>query len=724
MVTTSVLSLHTDLCFFFSHIEHGNKMTGHELTDKEKMNDVYNEGVRAMKHGRWKLTKTAFLHYLASIEEGPVGPCAENVLQIAQQLEEAGKFFCKILSYKEAIRTFDTAFLVLSASKKANSRRLYNNFEDSEVDIEENTDSEEDEVLWSETNTTKKKNHIEDTKKPHPEITHVNNCMSEMRIDDEVLNSLERRMASIFKREMNCVLQTGNVNELASLATKRLGHFRKNVADAAVCATLGNIFLEIGEAQVDSFRVSSATDTLEKSSKYFKRMGVQWTNADSVPIAKLLGTLGYCYMYTGTKVGTQCLKLANSIWQRLRWPVEEAHAVLSAMKHSVESELKTSKNPDDREACSNMMKFYVKLKPMHQELKVADAFVHLGAAAFQNSHEKRAVGYFEQALWIYKQRASPDTNRNDIVKVLRFIGISSYNCRNFEKAAKAYTECLAIIQKTDGMSTTKMNQLAECYASLGFTFSRLRDFDQMLHFYEMALELQKNLAAEDLELIQTNVGSLYFVKAVKAEKSGDVESADVFFQKAEASFNRAQRYSWKSFPFINFGYYLLCRERYTEAVQILSQGYHNGQVDKDTVEFDHTEDPILIEDLQFELEEREDIRMPSAILALYLQTLAHTRMVDDETARQCVERLNKEITSCKYEAYYVEGFGVERMKALCYSLLGYAYRHLGCHSQALEAFNSAACLLPSYTAANRNVESQKGFLASRQLDKTPNAITG
>jgi len=46
--------------------------------------------------------------------------------------------------------------------------------------------------------------------------------------------------------------------------------------------------------------------------------------------------------------------------------------------------------------------------------------------------------------------------------------------------------------------------ILDCCASLGFTYSQLRDFDNMLMHYERALQLESCLAYKDLQLIETN----------------------------------------------------------------------------------------------------------------------------------------------------------------------------------------------------------------------------
>ena len=75
------------------------------------------------------------------------------------------------------------------------------------------------------------------------------------------------------------------------------------------------------------------------------------------------------------------------------------------------------------------------------------------------------------------------------------------------------------------------------------------------------------------------------------------------------------------------------RQQYQQCLVFLQQGYLNGVLDKDTVEFDHTEDPILIPDLQVELENRDHIRVPAVVVSLYLKSLAQKRNGDTAGAR-------------------------------------------------------------------------------------------
>ena len=462
---------------------------------------------------------------------------------------------------------------------------------------------------------------------------------------------------------------------------------------------LADVWIDLGQAQVENTLCGSAVESLEQA----RTLLMHLDPSGSLRMAKTLSTLGYCYLCTSDSRATECLAQALHLWRALQWPLDNAQTILNCMKHYLEARFREKCFDDDQDICTEMMQLHQLMHHFGLGMQVADAFTYLGTVAFHKENERKATAYFERALALYKQVAQSEEHKEEMRKLLRFIGVACYNSRDFHKAARSYQECLQMLEQGHATNMSKAGQIADCCASLGFTYSRLRDFDNMLRYYERALQLESSLASEDLQLIETNIGSLYHVRAVKHKQRGEMEQANTFFQLAENAFSRALRYSWKSFPYINYGYYLLCRGQHPEAVSVLQQGYLNSVIDKDTVEFDHTEDPILIEDLQLELAGREDIRMPAVIIALYLKVLAQVGMGNLLGAGQTAGQLQQEVASCHYDSYYIEGYGEQRMKALSYSLLGYGYRAVGWNNQARDSFRTALTTLPEYKAAMHNL---------------------
>ncbi len=500
------------------------------------------------------------------------------------------------------------------------------------------------------------------------------------------------------RHAVNTSLHLGDCGGAASVVQK-YRHLLEGGDDASKLA-LADILYELGISHVDHSLCNSAIEPLEQCYYTLLNMNVP---CDGPKIAKLLSSLGYCYLCTNDQRAKECLSEAMKLWKSLEWPLEEISLILTTMKHFLETQFSTQNFDEDQEVCEDMLKLHQIMSKMGMNKKVSHAFTYLGTVAFHKENEQKATMYFEQAVLLCKSTPMTEENREEIQKLLRFIGVASYNGRDFNKAAKSYLECLQLLEKGAQNNVNKAAQIAECCASLGFTYSRLRDFDNMLRYYERALELEGRLAPEDLQLIETNIGSLYHVKAVNFEKNGDDSNAKKYYNLAETAFNRALRYSWKSFPYINYGYYLLCRAQYSEAANVLQQGYVNGVIDKDTVEFDHTEDPILIDDLRIELEGREDIRMPAVVIALYLKTLAQSGMENTVGASHTAMQLEQEVTTCRFETYYTEGYGEQRMKALSFSLLGYAYRSLGWYSEAQRAWQTSLTVMPGYRAAMKNL---------------------
>ncbi len=513
-------------------------------------------------------------------------------------------------------------------------------------------------------------------------------------------------VARALKHAINTCLHIGDCVGGASIVQK-YRHLLESADDASKVA-LAHIQYDLGISHVEHSLCTSAVEPLEQCYFTFLQFGPP---AIEPQIAKLLSSLGYCYLVTNDARAKDCLGEAMKQWKALNWPFEELNLILNTMKHYLETQFVTESLDDDVGVCEEMLKLHQVLTKMGLHKKVSHAFTYLGTVAFHKENEQKATLYFEQAVSLCKSAPGQMTeeNREELLKLLRFIGVASYNGRDFHKAAKSYQECLSLLEKQPSDSTAKAGQIAECCASLGFTYSRLRDFDNMLKYYEKALELEGRLAPEDLQLIETNIGSLYHVKAVNHEHNKNLSDAKRYYNLAENAFNRALRYSWKSFPYINFGYYLLCRGQYSDATSVLQQGYLNGVIDKDTVEFDHTEDPILIDDLRIELEGREDIRMPAVVIALYLKTLAQNGMGNTVGAAHTAIQLEQEINACRFDTYYTEGYGEERMRALSYSLLGYGYRALGWLSKAQNMWQTAIRILPGYSAAMKNLRSMSVF---------------
>lgn len=473
--------------------------------------------------------------------------------------------------------------------------------------------------------------------------------------------------------------------------------------------TLGSLHCNIGEAFVDQHAILTGTNILEAGKEYLLQFN-HFQNA-KVKCAELLSVLGYCYLCSGNADAAEdCLLDAVELWTKLNFPLFKIEICVNTMKYYVESKIRgESYNADELHVCTDMLMLHKSLGNRGLQLtEVPEAFHYLARMAFLKEKEKTSLAFFEKALTLYRQLPPTESNRDIILQLLCDVGITCYNCRCFSKAVEAYTECLSMLkQGCNGVSlssSSSQTKFAECCAALGFTYSRLRNFDMMLEYYEKALELQTRLAADDLELIETNIGSLYHVKAVLHSNKNEELEAAIYFRKSEAAFTTALKYSWRSFPYINYGYYLLCRQKYQEAEQVLQQGYLNGVVDRDTVEFDHTEDPILLEDLKKELEDCDDIRMPSTIIALYLKTLSQQRGGDTDGAKHTANQFKHELQVCKFESYYTEGFGLDRMKALCHSLLGYAYKEIGLRSDSRCQFLVALECMPEYRPAIKNIK--------------------
>ena len=368
----------------------------------------------------------------------------------------------------------------------------------------------------------------------------------------------------------------------------------------------------------------------------------------------------------------------------------------------------------DKQTCADLLSLHAMYARHNLCGEVPDTLSYLGSVALHRERPVSAVLYFSHAVALCRrQPLTPDQLR----KLLRLTAISSYNCERYKTAVACYREYLSLLEaeaRAAGSDDTAMReQIAECCASLGFTYARLRHFDNMLLYYERALLAPGRLRADDRELIETNIGGLYHVKAARTEAAGDAAQAAYCYERAEQAFAYALRYTHRSFPFISYGYYLLWRGRYVAAAAMLDTAFTNGVRDRDTVEFDRAELPILLPDLRAELVDRDDLRVPATVIALYLRALAEARQPDMPAAGLTLQQLAREAHSCHYDAYFVENYGTARMRALAHSLLGYAYAAAGDHGDALAAFQQAVDFLPGYRVALNNVAAQKAAITGQ-----------
>ncbi|ELU09653.1 hypothetical protein CAPTEDRAFT_224250 [Capitella teleta] len=544
-----------------------------------------------------------------------------------------------------------------------------------------------------------------------------NKCMAAHLAKDCFFYALEiqanvgrcERSSKTMSEALECLIQTHLHNDDLESAKTLLDEWNRkqltpNHPDVKLALGRGN--MEFGLALVKNCRYKVAIDYLTPAVEVLEEYDPQFRNSESEAI--FASALGYCiYMATGTMSALSTLRQARILWKSLNWPIDHIKTIVYSLKNYMECLLWVDEPSEQSAVHSELLMLHSVLVELHSDMLIADVFTCLGMVAFNNEREQKAVVFFEQACALHKQTKGSEQNSEEIMKLLRFIGVANYNCLDFTKAAAAYLECLHLLETQHSMEVNKTSHVAECCASLGFTFSRLRDFDNMLMYYERAFQMEMLLSSEDLELIITNIGSLYHVKAVKLGNEGQEDLSFKYHSQAHSAFHKALRYSWKSFPFINYGYYLFCQGNYFEASSILHQGYHNGIIDKDTVEFDHTEDPILIDDLRHELQGLDFIRIPSTIISLYLKCLAQVKMGDVSGAESTVGHLEHEVLTCQFTDYYCEGYGQDRMEALCKSLVGYAFRAVGKHIKATVAFESALCSLPQYEACRLNLQAQK-----------------
>ncbi|ELU06996.1 hypothetical protein CAPTEDRAFT_214865 [Capitella teleta] len=501
----------------------------------------------------------------------------------------------------------------------------------------------------------------------------------------EILGSVSRceRSSTVMSAAIECLVNTNLQNGDLDGAQVLLDHWNRQGREcisahpdhmADVTLAIGRGKMELGLAFVKDGRFEEALDYLTPAvRKNLRKHDPEFRNSESEGI--FASALGNClYMESGAVSAFETVRQARLIWKSLNWPFEHVDFIVPSLKVHLEYLLSVEGvNPwEENEVRSELLMLNYTLVKLQREMLVPSAFTTLGIVAVDNKLDGKAVELFEQAYTLHKRTMNTtgsEESRAAIRELLMFIGLAQFNSRNYTKAASAYLECLPLLEK---QQPAEEQRLADCCASLGLTYSALFDYNNMMFYYERAFHMETLLPSDVRQLVITNMGHLYYVKAVKMEREGQEASSSTYHVKASEAYQKARdEYPFNSVPYVNYGYYLFRRGDYFGAVAALAEAYHNAIDEKDTIVFDRLEEPILIEDLRHELRDQEFISIPTTIISLYLKTLAQIKMGNVSGARDTAGVLQDEVYNCNFADYSCEGFGPDNMKQLSKSLLRY-----------------------------------------------------
>ena len=179
------------------------------------------------------------------------------------------------------------------------------------------------------------------------------------------------------KHAVNTCLHVGDCVG-ASNVVQKYRHLLEGADESAKLA-LAYILYDVGISHVEHSLCTSATEPLEQCYFTLLKMNVPCAGPK---IAKLLSSLGYCYLVTNDSRAKDCLAEAMKLWKSLNWPFEKVDLILNTMKHYLETQFMTQNFDDDTEVCEEMLKLHQIMSKIGKQKKVSHAFTYLGTGGF------------------------------------------------------------------------------------------------------------------------------------------------------------------------------------------------------------------------------------------------------------------------------------------------------------------------------------------------------
>ncbi|ELU04247.1 hypothetical protein CAPTEDRAFT_188451 [Capitella teleta] len=321
------------------------------------------------------------------------------------------------------------------------------------------------------------------------------------------------------------------------------------------------------------------------------------------------------------------------------------------MSESLECLVQTHLQNDDMESARVLMDDWNGrlFTSDHQDIMatVGRANMALGLAYAEDACYRRALDYLTPAVQDVLHKHDPEFRGSESEGIF---ASALGNCLYMESGA------------VSALDTVRQARLI--WKSLNWPFEHV---DYIVGSLKIHMEYR--------ELIIINMGGLYHEKAEKLHCEGQEELSTKYHDKALAALQKASiDYPESSVPFFNYGYYLYSRGSYFEATTMLSHSYHYAIEDRGAVEFDHSDEHILIDDLRHELQGKKSICIPCSVISLYLKTLAQVKMGYVSGARDTVGVLEQEVRNCKYADYHCKCYSQDEIEGVCKSLVRYALR--------------------------------------------------
>lgn len=269
------------------------------------------------------------------------------------------------------------------------------------------------------------------------------------------------------------------------------------------------------------------------------------------------------------------------------------------------------------------------------------------AAALQNQLLNRMAGvhvntkeYTTAALYLQQaldyQKNVENTIKDDLIGILRQLGLTYTLSGDVDKAIECYNDCLDAYQETPGTNKEEKAQL------------------------------------------MGTLGTLYHVKACIQDDNDDMEN---LLTRAEKFYQDAMNIDSTSSVCVQYANYLYQQAQAGDALLAMLPVVHSPsseQRNDQSVVYNGVEQAVLPEHLQQEIDEMDEVTLETQVFSKFLAILCYKQLKLDKDAEDCLVDLYKAV--CPSDV------------ALNHSILGYAMLEMNLYPEAAECFANAAGL--------------------------------
>ena len=414
---------------------------------------------------------------------------------------------------------------------------------------------------------------------------------------------------------------------------------------------------------------------------------------------------------SGESSAVPIYEIAVQKWHDLDWPLDYTKFILSCFLLCAKNSIKMNSTEEEGKITNQVLGLYQDYwKYCNQQVSIAEFLYELGCAQYEKSVHKSVLSA-EKAIEVlqeYKYHKSHGTRVLDELFMwkgacLYMLALGRKKLGSYSQSAQNYRECIPILQMSCHRASLRsqyskfmLTTLAQAYEDLGNTLTLYKaSAEESLFYCGKALENQEFLRAGRGKVIQATMADTYHLQAALLELKGKMKEAEKKFEHAEEMFVLSTESSTNAFSYIAYGYFLFCRKRYQEAEMVMWQACILGKTDKSCVSFSKDEMAILTDELKFELQHTKDyFTTLCEVTALYFCILSLQHIANGEKRLQkCLSELEMMLTEDKldqYKDFLIMNHGsISEIHHSSLSMLGYTYRALGRHRDAVKAFQRA-----------------------------------